>query len=123
MAIVLMKLRQVPEDELTEILDLLDTHEVDYYQTTAGSWGISLPALWLSDESRFEEVRALLDDYAAERQQKVREEYRLMHEAGKSRTMLDMLRENPLKYIGALILISGLLYISLMPFINLIRNP
>jgi hypothetical protein len=120
MAIQLMKLRLVPEDELAEILDLLDAHEVDYYETTAGNWGISMPALWLRDESRLEEVRALLDDYAARRQHLVREQYRLQRETGKARTMFSMLRENPLRFIGALVLTGGLLYFSLMPFIALV---
>jgi hypothetical protein len=120
MAIQLMKLRQVPDDELAEILDLLDAHDVDYYQTTAGNWGISMPALWLRDEARFPEVRTLLDDYATQRQQQVREHYRQQSEAGNKRTMFAMLRENPLRYIGALVLIAGLLYFSLVPFITLI---
>jgi hypothetical protein len=120
MAIQLMKLRLVPEDELAEILDLLDAHEVDYYETTAGNWGISMPALWLRDESRLEEVRALLDDYAARRQHLIREQYRQQRETGKARTKLSMLRENPLRFIGALVLTGGLLYFSLMPFIALV---
>jgi hypothetical protein len=120
MAIQLMKLRLVPEDELAEIIELLDTHEVDYYETTAGNWGISMPALWLRDESRLAEVRALLDDYAAKRQQQVRELYRRQREAGKARTIFSMLQENPVRVIGALVLIVGLLYFSLMPFIALV---
>lgn len=120
MAIQLMKLRLVPEDELAEIIELLDTHEVDYYETTAGNWGISMPALWLRDESRLAEVRALLDDYATKRQQQVREQYRRQREAGKARTIFSMLQENPVRVIGALVLIVGLLYFSLMPFIALI---
>ena len=120
MAIQLMKLRLVPDDELSEILDLLDAHEVDYYETSAGNWGISMPALWLRDESRYTEVRKLLDDFADDRQARIRAEYRQREKSGNSRTMFDMLRENPIRYLGALILVAGLLYLTLMPFLELL---
>ena len=116
MAVLLMKLRLVPDDELAEIEALLDTHELDYYTTTAGAWGISMPALWLVDDSRLDEARALLDQYAVERQARAREAWRVQGEAGARRTVVDMARENPLKWTFSVLAVGALLYVSLVPF-------
>jgi hypothetical protein len=121
MAIQLMKLRLVPADELAEIHALMEAHAISVYETTAGNWGISLPALWLRDESRHAEAKALLADYAAQRQAKARDEYEALKAAGKARTLFDIARENPLRFIGSLVLIGALCWISLVPFLTLLR--
>jgi len=119
MSIQLMKLRQVPEDELVDILKLLDEHEVDYYQTSAGAFGISLPALWLRDESRHNEVLGLLASYALDRMEKARLEQQAWAELNGRRTMGDIFREHPLKFCLRIVVIVVLLFITLKPILNL----
>ena len=63
MSRILFKLRGVPEDEIKEVIALLDENRVDYYETDAGNWGISMPALWLKDENDYPKARELLDNY------------------------------------------------------------
>ncbi|MEY4642046.1 MAG: hypothetical protein RLZZ227_2040 [Pseudomonadota bacterium] len=116
MAIQLMKLRHVPPDELEEIHALLEAHAIEVYETSAGNWGISMPALWLPDESRFDEARTLLDAYAAERQQRARSEYATLKAAGRARTFVDIARENPLRFVGCLALVGVVAWFSLAPF-------
>lgn len=53
MSKLLFKLRGVPDDEADEIRALLAEKQIEYYETSAGNWGISLPALWLQDDSRY----------------------------------------------------------------------
>jgi len=118
MAIQLMKLRHVPEDELVEVLQLLDEHEVDYYQTTAGLFGISLPALWMRDESRADEVRALLEGYAQQRQARAREARDLQIALHGKRGIVDIFRDSPLKFIARVLLIAFFLWLSVTPFIQ-----
>ena len=118
MVIQLMKLRQVPEDELIDILKLLDELEVDYYQTSAGAFGISLPALWLRDETRHAEVLAQLEDYAAKRQQRARLERDAWAELNGHRTMSDIFRDHPLKFCLRVVVIVVLLFITVKPFLN-----
>ncbi len=119
MATQLMKLRNVPADELDEIHALLESHNIDVYETSAGNWGISLPALWLVDDSRFDEARALLDTYAAERQDRARREYEALKAAGKARTFRDIARENPLRFVVYLALAAAAAWFSITPFINM----
>ncbi len=120
MAIQLLKLRGVPEDELADLHNLLEEHDIDYYETSAGNWGISMPALWLRDHAQFTQARALLDDYQARRRLQAREEYLRLKREGRARTFLDIARENPLRYVAYLALIAGLVYISVVPFLALL---
>ena len=120
MAVQLVKLRNVPEDELEEIHALMAAHEIDVYETSAGNWGISMPALWLRNEDQLDQARLLLDAYAQERLDKARSEYQALKEAGKARTFLDIARENPVRYIAYLLMIGALVYISLVPFLALV---
>jgi len=115
-----MKLRNVPGDELEEIHALLAEHAIEVYETEAGNWGISMPALWLHDEARFSEARALLDAYALERQARVRREYETLKAAGKARSMLDIARENPVRFVVYLILAAGLFWVSTVPYIRML---
>lgn len=116
MAVLLMKLRYVPDDELAEISALLEQHALDFYATTAGTFGISLPALWLVDAGKLEQAKALLEDYARQRQNQARAMHEAMKDAGTQRTALDILRENPLRFVLYSIFVLALIYISLVPF-------
>lgn len=119
MAVLLMKLRLVPDDELAAIEILLEQHGLDYYATTAGNWGISLPALWLVDASRFDEARALLEDFARQRQADARAVHEALREAGRARTMLDIAREQPLRFVLYTAMVVALVAVSIVPFLQL----
>ena len=119
MAIQLVKLRGVPDDELAELHALLEEHGIDYYETFAGNWGISLPALWLRDELQYERARELLDEYQRQRFERVRGEYEEMKKAGKARGWLDIICENPARFVLYTALMFGLVYLSIVPFVSL----
>ena len=123
MAKHLMNLRNVPPDELEEIHALMESHAIVVYETSAGNWGISLPALWLYDDSQFAQARAVLDTYAAERRERVRREYAALKAAGKARTFMHIVKENPLRFILYIALVAGLAWFSLVPFIRLMYVP
>jgi len=116
MATQLVKLRQVPADELEEIYALMEAHEIEVYETGAGSWGISMPALWLSNDDQLEQAKDLLKQHEEERFQRMRSEYEALKEEGKARTFLDIARENPVRYVAYIVMIAGLVYISIVPF-------
>jgi len=115
MSILLFKLRHVPEDEAEEVRELLRNHGIDFYETTAGTWGISLPALWLRDNSQLDVGKQLIDDYQKQRAQKARRLYVEQCRQGKQRTLWTMLRESPLQYLAAILAIVFMLYLSTVP--------
>ena len=118
MAVKLMNLRNVPDDELADIHALLSAHAIEYYETSAGTFGISLAALWLRDEAQLEQAKTLLDEYAAQRFLTARTEFENLRNAGKTRTFADIAKENPLRFVLAIALVFALLYFSVAPYVN-----
>jgi hypothetical protein len=112
MAILLFSLRGVPEDEAYEVRELLTQHEINFYETSAGSWGISMPALWLSDKAEFAKARQLLDDYQQQRQMTQRQLYLQRKQAGEHKTLITSFVEQPLLFSIYLMTMGLILYIS-----------
>lgn len=113
-----MRLRGVPEDEADEVRELLADNNFDFYETPAGNWGISMPAIWLNDESQYDQAKQLLDDYQVERQARARQTYNQQKEAGQQRTLLGAIIANPLHFLGYLIAAAVILYLSIKPFVS-----
>ena len=63
MAIMLFKLRGVPDDEAEEVREVLKGAGIDFYETPPSRWGVSMEAIWLQDEEQMERARALIDGY------------------------------------------------------------
>ena len=120
MAKLLFRLKNVNEDEAAEVRALLADNDIAFYETEPGNWGISMPALWLVNEADYPEVRAMLDDYSKQRYQRVREEYEYLKGAGKTRTFMDMAKENPFKVALYLAIVFVLVYFSIAPFLSMV---
>lgn len=123
MAKLLFSLRNVPDDEADDVRALLDEHGIDYYETSAGRWGISFPGIWLHDDTRLKEARALIDDYEKKRADEQQALYQSQVQRGEQRTMLHIFLENPLKFTFYLLLVAVILYFSISPFVNLALSP
>ena len=118
MAVKFFKLRNVPEDEAEEIRQLLQQQEIAFYETEAGGWGVSVPAIWLHDASQFEQASALIDDYQQQRLLRARAAYQLQKDEGRHVTMADKIRQQPLQAILFFLMSLFILYVSLAPFID-----
>lgn len=121
MSVQLFKLRNVPDDEAEEIRQLLTENSIEFYETPAGNWGISMPALWLNDEHahELERGKALIEAYQEERAIRKREEYEQLKREGKHRTIIDVIREKPLEVLFYLLIAALILYFSTKPFLDL----
>lgn len=117
MAILLFKFNGVPDDEVDDIRMLLTDSDIDYYETSAGNWGISLAGIWLRDKNQLLQARSLIDDYEKTRYQQARAEYDQLRAEGRQRTFVGMLRESPLRFLAYLVVISLILYFSIKPFL------
>ncbi len=116
MSVQLFNLRGVPEDEAQEIRELLTANGIGYYETPAGSWGMSIPALWLKDATQLEQARRMLEQYQGERYARARNAYEQSKKAGESRTLFDVVKENPLRVIVYLAVVLVVIYFSTKPF-------
>jgi hypothetical protein len=113
MTILLFPLRGVPEDEADEVRELLTEQDIDFYETSAGNWGMSMPALWLRDDSELEKARYLLSAYQQQRFDTARENYLQRKKAGQQQTLLKAFIEKPLLYCAYLLAMLLVVYVSI----------
>ena len=119
MPVQLFKLRGVPDDEAEDIRELLSGNEIDYYETPAGNWGISMPALWLSDEIQLAKAQRLIAQYEYDRAVRLRAEYDRLKEEGNNKTIIDRIKEHPLRFVIYLAITAAVIYLSIKPFMAL----
>ncbi|MBU0593107.1 MAG: DUF6164 family protein [Pseudomonadota bacterium] len=119
MAVKLFPLNGVPDDEAEDVRALLKANGVEFSETSAGNWGIFSAAIWLPDDSRLDEAKALIAGYQSERQTQARAEYEALCREGKQRTLIDVIQENPLRFFAYAAVIAAILYFSIKPFLDL----
>jgi hypothetical protein len=118
MAKLIFKMRDVPDDEAEEVRSLLEENQIEYFETSAGNWGVSMPALWLKDEAQFSRARELIDEYQSQRSERIKQEYSESLESGEAKSMWNSFSENPVRFAAYLALISAVLFISLEFFLS-----
>lgn len=116
---LLFKLNGVPEDELIEVRRLLDENYIEYYETDAGRFGISLAAIWLRDGGELERAQELLERYQEQRYRNARAEYEQQQRDGTAETMLQRAWRQPLRTLIYIAVIVVILYFTIMPFLML----
>lgn len=119
MAQMLLNLRHVPEDEAQEVRDLLNENELLFYETEPSLWGVSAGAIWLSRDADFGPARELMAEYQRERGERKRAEYQAEVDDGTAVTLGQRFRQHPLGVLSALIIMAGLLFITLVPFLTI----
>jgi len=114
MSKLVFRLRNVPNDEAQDIRELLEENDIAYFETSAGNWGISLPAIWIHESEKFEFTRQLIDDYQHERTERLQREYQLSKANGEAKTLWQSFKEKPLRFIAfsALIVITLTIYMQ-----------
>lgn len=113
MPYLLFSLRGVPEDEAEEVRELLIEHSIDFYETSAGNWGISMPALWLNDQSQLQQAQILLNQYQKQRALTQRALYEQLKKEGKAPTLLGNLKHHSLRLLIYLAAIALVIYASI----------
>ena len=119
MAKKLFNLKGVPDDEAAEVKELLEQAGLEIYETPPGRWGVSVHALWLRDTERLTEARELLDNYQDARRIRVRQSYLEQRQAGTAPTFWGLVKAQPLRVLVLLIIVLGVLYFSVVPFLRL----
>ncbi len=118
MATRVFNLRNVPDDEAEEVRQLLETHQIEFYETPAGSWGMSMPSLWVPDDSVADRAKSLIADYQEQRAITARQIYEAEKASGQQRTFWMILSEGPGRFLFYILLILFFLYLSIMPFLK-----
>ncbi len=116
---LLLNLRNVPDEELEEVRELLREHGIEYYETEPSRWFVSFGALWLSDERQADEAHKLLSEYQQNRRERERARYEAERAAGEHETLGGRFRRQPLRFLVMLAGIGVVLYLALIPFMTL----
>ncbi|MBT4835871.1 MAG: hypothetical protein HON94_00840 [Methylococcales bacterium] len=118
MPILLFKLRNVPEDEANDVRQILDDENIDYYESDAGKWGVSVAAIWLKNKEQRRHCKALIDQYQTERYRIKHAEYEQLKRNGKHKKLLDSFVQHPVRFVVYMSVSLFLIYLTLMPFLN-----
>ena len=118
MAKFLYSLRNVPDDEANAIRSLLKENSIDFFETAAGNWGISAPAIWLRDAAQTDRAKALLETFHQSWSEAQKEKFRQLEESGEIQTLFDRIKQNPLRFIIYVGIALFVLYVSIKPFLN-----
>jgi len=116
---ILFRLNGVPEDEAEDVRMLLTDNAIDFYETSAGNWGVSMPAIWLKDADDYARARSLLDEYQAARTIRMRAEYQRLKREGKQKTLIDAIKEKPLMFMVNLLVAALVVYLSVRLVIDI----
>jgi len=119
MARLIFKLKSVSDDEAEDIKNLLSENEIEFYESPAGNWEISMNALWLNDEAQYAQAKKLIDEYQVKRSQRIRLETQQKIDLGEHETFSQRLFNKPVQIFIILAIIIFILYFSIMPFLEL----
>ena len=122
MARLIFKLKSVPDDEADDIKNLLTKNEIEFYESPAGNWEISMNALWLNDEAQYAQAKQLIDEYQVKRSQHIRLETQQKIDQGEYETFIQRLFNKPIQLFITLAIIILILYFSIMPFLEIGRG-
>lgn len=116
MARRLFNLRNVPEDEAEEIRRLLGDNGIEIHETSAGFLGLMTAAIWVTDESRYQDAVKLLEAYQHTRYQQARNNFLRKQADGSSSGFCDRFRQQPLSMLLRILAAVCLLALTTLPF-------
>lgn len=122
MSALLFKLRNVPEDEADDIRQLLSENNIDIYETNAGNWGISMPALWVQNEQQLQQAKNLINEYQIKRSTEARQHYNDSLATGNAPGLFEKFMQRPFASTGIILFCLFVLYAMISPFVRLALN-
>ena len=123
MSALAFRLRNVPQEEAEEVRALLEEHDIECYETTAGNWGIAMPGIWVNNDEDLPRARTLINDYQRQRSETQRQAYEQDLRSGSTNTLLQRIRSQPLRVVGIILFCLFILYVTINPFLQLIGYP
>ena len=112
MSILFFNLRGVPADEADDVRTLLNSNHIEFYETSAGLLGISLPAIWLYRIEDLPVARRLFDDYQQTRSTEQRALYQQRKRQGLQPGFWSHNLKHPIRFIVYLGISALIIYLS-----------
>lgn len=115
---LLLNLRDVPDDEIDDVLALMAGHDIECYETPRGPFGITAGALWLRRAADYPRARELMDQYQHERTERARARRQEVALRGDADTLWSYARRHPLRVV---LVLAGSLFVLMVLFAPLIE--
>ncbi len=112
MSILFFNLRGVPADEADDVRELLTANDIDFYETSAGLLGISLPAIWLYRPEDEPTARRIFDDYQEKRATSQRALYLQRKQQGLVPGFWSHNLKHPIRFLSYFAISALILYVS-----------
>lgn len=122
MSALIFRLRHVPEEEADAVRDLLTKNNIDWYETTAGNWGIAMPGIWVADNQHIEQARDIINAYQQQLRSTQRDLYEEQKKSGLAPTLIQRLIEHPSRSLGIVAFCLFIVYVMVNPFLQLVSN-
>lgn len=116
---LLFNLHGVPDDEIQEVRELLETHEFDVYETEVGRWGIGLAAIWMKDEEQFVLAKAALNEYQQTRYQDAQEDRAKIQGLSIAEGLYVKFKQDPNQFVLTFLGLAAVLGLTLYPFLKM----
>jgi len=113
MAVLFFSLRGVPNDEAEDVRELLQANEIEFYETSAGSFGVSMPAIWLYHKEDLEKIQPVFDEYQRQRCISQRNLYLALKQQGEIGGFLQASLRKPLQFVIYSCVMALTLYVSI----------
>lgn len=113
MSVLFFNLRGVPADEADEVRELLSAYDIDFYETSAGLLGISLPAIWLYHQDDLPTAQQLFDDYQQKRATQQRNLYQQRKKQGLEPGFWSHNLNHPVRFISYCTISALIIYLSI----------
>ena len=118
---MLLNLRNVPEDEVLEVLQLLSEHDIEHYQVPPSAFMISAGSIWIKQDEDYEQARKLFDEFQLARAEQAQQDWHQQKAQGTQPGLLDALRNNPGQLLAYLTIAILIVLFMLTPVVQLLR--
>lgn len=122
MAKLIFRLNHVPEPEADSVRELLENHQIDFYETDSGRWGVSVAAIWVSHDEDAITARKLINEFQVDHASTMRAQFEAEKKAGQVPSFWQLLRASPVMVITYCMLIAAVLLLSIVPIYRFFNN-
>jgi hypothetical protein len=112
MSLLFFRLNGVPTDEADDVRELLANNQIEFYETSAGNWGVSMPAIWLYHPEDMLQAQPLLDDYQRQRVILQRNRYLQAKLDGEHNGFWQQTLSKPLHFLSYFVALGLVVYAS-----------
>lgn len=117
MAKLLIRTGGAEPAEVEGMVDLLTQNGIVCYVTDSGRWHLGVDALWLADDSRWDEARAFIDVFQKDYAENSKAQYQRQCDEGLSPSFFMRLRTQPGAMLITLVALLIVALVSLVPFL------